>query len=98
MTPQQELSRTVFAQEQRINELRNRLDSLSPGESRKFGTYPGDSDEPLAPEEGPDFARNNVPAAGPRESVAELKKVNEKQDALIKALRARLKELEDKKS
>lgn len=95
---QQDLSRTVFTQEQRINVLRARLDSLAPGESRKFGPYPGDSDLPEPPAAGPDMAQNSIPGAGPRESVAELKERNEKQAALIKALKARLKELENKKS
>lgn len=95
---QQELSRTVFTQGLTIIDLRQRLDEVAPGESKKFGSYPGESDEPEAPASGPDYARGNVPGAGPPESVADLKKVNEKQEALIKALKARLKELEGKKS
>ena len=94
---EQTLSRKAFAQEQQINILRDRIDAVAPGESARFGPAPAAESEPPPPSEGPDYA--SIPRSGPRDlPETGLKKVIEKQDALIKALKARLNELEKKKS
>jgi hypothetical protein len=94
---EQTLSRKAFAQEQKINTLRDQIDAVAPGESAHVGPAPADDFVPAPPSEGPDYA--SIPRSGPRDlPEAGLKKVIEKQDALIKALKARLNELEKKKS
>ena len=90
---EQKLSRTASSQEQAIHVLRDRLDDLKAGESARFGLEPAVD----MPAEGPAYAP--IPGAGPSDlSQTELQKMIEKQDALIRALRARVKELEKKKS
>lgn len=87
---QQILSRSLSQREQTLNILRDRVDELKPGESKRY------HEPPPPPAEGPAYAQ--IPGEAPPDlSTAETRRAIENRDELIKALRARIAELENKK-